>query len=98
MEKKKVLKVEEIKQQYEDAKKIFEELGVQLKIAQQEEEDRRNAQLTLEKANRKKEVDDAFHHYSKLLQAYIKDYGSYETTTSCGNLDWFTNKFFRSFF
>lgn len=78
MERKKTTtKVENIKQQYEDAKKAFEELGVQLKLAQQEEEEKRQVQLALEKENRRKELDDAIKNAHHLLQEWLKDYGSY---------------------
>lgn len=32
------------------------------------------------RAARAKEVSDAYEHYEKLLEAFIKDYGSYHTT------------------
>ncbi len=98
MDKKKELTSEEIKQQYEEAKKVFEELGVQLRIAQQKEEEQRKAKLALEKENRKKEVDKAFEKYNTLVKAYIKDYGSYTTITSTNDYNWWPNSFWRSFF
>jgi RNA processing factor Prp31 len=77
MEKKNELKVKEIQKQYEDAKKAYEELGVQLRLAKQKEEEERKAQLALEKENRRKELDDAIKNAHHLLQEWLKDYGSY---------------------
>jgi RNA processing factor Prp31 len=77
MEKKNELKVKEIQKQYEDAKKAYEELGVQLRLAKQKEEEERKAQLALEKENRRKELDDAIKNTHHLLQEWLKDYGSY---------------------
>lgn len=96
--KKKSINVEELSKQYEEAKKNFESIGAQLQLAKKEEEDRRNAQLALEKENRKKEVDEAFQNYNNLLKAYINDYGSYGTTLYADDYNWFPNKFWRSFF
>ena len=98
--KKKSINIEELKKQYEEAKNNFETLGEQLKKAKQEEEDRKKAQLALEKEARKSEVSEAWDNYSKLLKAYIKDYGSYTKITSSksDDFDWFPNNFFRSFF
>lgn len=77
MANKKDLTIEELAQQCEEAKKNLEALNEQLKKAQQDEEDRKKAQLALEKETRKKEVDDAIGFAHDLLTAYIKDYGSY---------------------
>ena len=86
--------IEELAQQCEEAKKNFETLNAQLKQAQQEEEDRKRAKLALEKENRKKEVDEAYEQYQKLLKAYVEDYKVYSNVSD----DWFPNKFWRSFF
>lgn len=82
---KKSINVEELTKQYEEAKKNFENLGVELRLAQKEEEERRKAQLALEKETRKKEVDDALENCRTLVNAYIKDYGSYRTITTSHN-------------
>ena len=74
---KKEFTIEELKKMYEDSLKESNTLGEMLKQKEQEEEDRRKAQLALEKENRKKELDDAVERVDDLLQAYIKDYGSY---------------------
>lgn len=98
MKEKKDFTIEELEKQCEDAKKKYETLNEQLKKAQQEEKEKREAQLALEKETRKAEVDGAFDNYTKLLKAYIKDYGPYKITTTTDDFDWFPNKFFGSFF
>ena len=94
MEAKKKINTEELSKQYEEAKKNLEILGAQLKQAQQEEEDRKKAQLALEKEARRKEVDEAYEKYRTLLDAYVKDYQVYTTISD----DWFANPFWKSFF
>ena len=42
-----------------------------------EEEERKKAELALEKETRKKEVDDAISNCTTLIKAYIKDFGTY---------------------
>ena len=60
-----------------------------------EEEERRKAEFALQKADREKEVRDAYDNFKILLKAFIKDYGSFSTMTStdaCFNTllnDWF---------
>ena len=68
---------EELQKAVEEAKKNYEMLNEQLTIAKQEEEDRRKAQLALEKEARTKEVDEAYDNYVSLLNKYVEDYGSY---------------------
>lgn len=74
---KKELTIEELSKQCAEAKKNFETLNEQLQKAKQDEEDRKKAELALEKEARKQEVDDAIQLAHDLLAAYIKDYGSY---------------------
>ena len=90
--------IEKLKKQAEDAKKNYEIIQERLKKAIQDEEDRKKAQLALEKENRHKEVEEAHDTYYSLLKAYINDYGSYQTISSTENDDWFPNKFWKSFF
>lgn len=97
MENKKEFTIEELKKMYEDALKESNTIGEMLRQKEEDEEDRRKAQLALEKENRKKEVDEAFNKYNELVKAYIKDYGSY-STASYTNDFWFLNKFWPSFF
>ena len=98
MDNKKELTIEELKKLHHDLLNETNTVGVLLKQKVQEEEDRKKAQLALEKETRKKEVDEAFDNYSKLLKAYIKDYGVYSSTTYADDCPWYPNKFWRSFF
>ena len=82
MANKKEFTIEELKQQCEDAKKNFETINEQLTKAIKEEEDRKKAQLALEKEQRRKELDTAFEDYQNLLKDFIRDYGSYRKTYS----------------
>ena len=77
--KKKEIAVEELKKQCEEAKNKFETLYEQLKIAEKEEAERKEAELALKKEARKAEVDKAYETYRKLVNAYVNDYGSYST-------------------
>ena len=95
---KKTLTVEELKKACEEAKNNFDALNEQLKKAIEEEEERKQAQLALDKESRKKEVDGACKTYRKLLKEYIKDYGAYSLTTDTSDADLFPNVFWRSFF
>lgn len=84
---KKVLTVKELTKATEDAKKKFEALNEQLAVAKKEEEDRKKAELALAKEVRKKEVDDAITNAKDLLEAYIKDYGSYSSEYNYSDLN-----------
>ena len=86
MANKKDLTSEELAKACEEAKKNFEELSKQLKKVRQEEEDRRKAELALEKESRKKEVDDAIEKAKDLLEAYVKDYGIYSSEYNSNEL------------
>ena len=98
MENKKDFTIEELVQAYEETKVKAEALQEKIKQAKQEEEDRRKAELALEKESRKKEVDEALDNYSKLLKAYVEDYGPYTSTIYADDFAWYPNKFWRSFF
>ena len=95
MASKKDFTVEELRKMYENSLKESNTLGEMLRQKEKDEEDRKKAQLALEKDKRKKKVDDAYEKYYKLVQAYIEDYGQYEYKT---NASWFPNSFWRSFF
>ena len=81
MANKKDLTTEELRNAVEEAKKNFEMLNKQLNQAIKEEEDKKKAQLALEKDSRKKEVDDALNNCKELLNAYVRDYGIYSSDT-----------------
>ena len=81
--------IEEMRKQFQEAQDKADELRKNLNKAIQDEEDRKKAQLALEKENRKKEVDEAYKNYQTLLKAYIEDYDTYSTTTSTSDPTWF---------
>lgn len=86
--------VEELKKMHEDLIKESNTIGEMLKQKEQEEEDRKKAELALEKEKRTQEVCDAYKNANKLLKAYIKDYGSYIRATTPEE----AHGFFPSFF
>ena len=95
MASKKDFTIEELKKMHEDAVKECEIIDEMLKQKEQEEKERKEAQLALEQENRKTELNEARERYDTLLQAYLKDYGIY----SAGNIDNdFFNSFWRGFF
>jgi chromosome segregation ATPase len=92
MEKKKDFTIEDMRRQCEEAKKNFETLNEQLKKAEQEEEERKRAQLALEQEARKKEVDDAIENVKDLVAAYVEDYGSYTNKYDLDDYGLFPNR------
>ena len=69
--------LEQLQEELAQAQKAFE---IAKKLAEQkekEEAERKRAELAKVKETRKKEVDDAVAHAFELLNAYTKDYGSY---------------------
>ncbi len=90
--------ISELEQQCLEAKKNFELLQKQLEVAKKEEEEEKRAKLEAEKATRKKEIDDAFETYKKLLTAYMDDYGVYSGVYEDGVFDLFSSKFWNSIF
>lgn len=92
MASKKDFTIEELKKMYEDSLKESNTLGEMLRQKEKEEEDRKKAELALNKETRKKELDDAIENARQLLQQWMKDYGSYgfsgNTNESLFNLLW----------
>lgn len=83
---KREMTLEELEKEYAKATEEYYNLEKQLKQKQQEEKDRRTAQLAVDKEKRKKEVEEAYNHYSKLVKAYIKDYGSISITDTLDDI------------
>lgn len=77
MANKKELTIAELEEAVKNAKETYELLSDQLATAIREEEDRRMAQLALDKESRKQEVDEAIENMQNLLEAYVEDYGQY---------------------
>lgn len=68
-------------------------------IAKQKEEEKKAAEAKkkAEKDTRKKEVDEAFANFKKLINAYCEDYGPYECTSRADDYNWWPNKFWHHF-
>ena len=92
MSTKKEYTIEELTQQCEEAKKNFENLNKLIEEKKREEKELREAQLALEKENRKKEVDEAIAKCKELVKAYMHDYGIY-SFTSADDDAFFSSKF-----
>ena len=76
------LAIEELEEQYKKIAEEYDTLGKQLKERKRKEAELKEAALKSEQETRKKEIDDAFNKYKTLLSTYVKDYGSYSTSTS----------------
>lgn len=74
---KKEYTIEELEAQYKLAEEKTNALKQQIEQRKQEEKELREAQLTLEKEIRKKEVDEAIEKCKELIKAYMHDYGIY---------------------
>ena len=83
-EDKREMTIEELEAQYDEANRHRKILGEKIKMKKREEEERRVAQLALDKKKRKEEVDKACEQFLKLKRAYMRDYGSYTYTTDDG--------------
>lgn len=76
--------IEELETQYNEINEQRKKLGEKIQMKKREEEERRVAQLELDKKKRKEEVDKACEQFLKLRSAYMRDYGSYNYTTEDG--------------
>lgn len=70
----------QLKAEFEQAQKAFNDAKRLAEQKEKEEAERKKAELILEKDKRKKEVDEAIKHCSKLLKAYIEDYNTLSIT------------------
>lgn len=72
------MSMEELIAEYNEANKKSKELEKLIEKRRKEEDEKHKAQLALEKESRKKALDEAFDNYRKLLDAYVRDYHTYE--------------------
>ncbi len=93
MEDNRELTIDELQKQYEEVKRNFKRLSIQLEKKKKEEEELRETKLAKEKDARKKEVNEAFEKYKALLKAYMDDYGNYSYSSDDGVCDLFSSKF-----
>lgn len=87
MEDKRKLTIEELEEQYKKISKQADTLANQIKEKKQEEEDRKKAQLALEKDARYKEIEEVQERLNNLIKNYAKDYGSFSFTRDYSNND-----------
>lgn len=93
MSTKKEYTIEELECQYKLAEEKANTIRKQIEQKKKEDEERREAQLAIEKDARKKEVDEALATYQTLLRAYMHDYGAYFYTSNNDTFDMFSSKF-----
>ena len=63
-----------------------------------EEAEHKKVELALQKANRKKEVDDAIEKAANLIKKYIEDYGSFSIENDINDLSFLGNSRFLRWF
>jgi hypothetical protein len=83
---KRELTIEELEKQLADVNETRKFLSETLAKKKKAEKEKKEAQLALEKENRKKEVDEAYETYRILVNNYVRDYGSYSTVTNGDDL------------
>lgn len=79
----------------EELENEYKALGEKIQKKRQDEEEKKKAELAKAKEIRKKELDEARDHYINLLQAYLRDYNSYENLYN--GEDWPLSKIFEFF-
>lgn len=82
---KKELTVEELEAQYKA-------LGEQIAKKKKDAEEKKRAQLALEKEARAKEIEEAEKRYCELVKAYRKDYGYYSVARTYSDEDFISLK------
>ena len=70
--------LKQLKEEFEQAQKAYNDKREELARKEAEEAERKKAQLEAEKSKRKEEIEKVKEHYLDLIQQYIKDYGKYE--------------------
>lgn len=73
---KREMTLEELKEKYKAMTEEYDTLGQQIKQKEKEAEDKRRAELAIEKEARQKEIEDAYDKYRVLVKRFIKDYGA----------------------
>ena len=89
---KKEFTIEELEAQYKKAEENQKALKEQIEQKKKEEKELKETKLKAEKEARKKEVDEAIEHCTKLLKDYMHDYGIYSIKSDDTN-DIFSSKF-----
>lgn len=61
----------------EELKKLYEDLGAELRRREMEEEETKKAKLAAEKHARYKEVMNAYDNFEELRSKFVEDYGHF---------------------
>ena len=85
--------IEELELEYKKAEEKQLALKILIEKKKQEENERIEAQLALEKETRKNEVDNAIAKCKDLIKAYMRDYGIYSFTSIDDDNEIFNSKF-----
>lgn len=72
--------LEQLQEELETAKKAYEFIQKKFSEKEKEEREQAEAKLAAEKESRYAEIKKIEKKRSELIRAYIKDYGSYNTT------------------
>lgn len=78
--------LEQLKAEFEQAQKAFNDKKEEIIQKEKEEAKRKQAELEAKKEVRKKEVDDAITNAIKLIKAYNEDYGAYSIANHFNDL------------
>lgn len=84
---KREMTIEELEAEYKKVSEQYDNLGAQIKKKKQEEEDRKKAQLAIEKDARYKEIEEVGKHLNELIKDYTRDYGSFSFSRRSFNND-----------
>lgn len=84
---KREMTIEELEAEYKKVSEQYDNLGAQIKKKKQEEEDRKKAQLAIEKDARYKEIEEVGKHLNELIKDYTRDYGSFSFSRRSLNND-----------
>ena len=88
--------LEQLKAEYEQAQKAFNDKKAEIEKQEAEATERKKAKLALEKNNRKEEIKKAKRYYLDLVKQYLDDYGSYEDSCQYEDGDDFLSFLFGS--
>lgn len=86
--------LEELKKEYADAQNKYNTLKETLKKREAEEAKKKEAALALEKAARRKEIEDKMRELEKLEKAYVNDYGCYSYSSESAPFSYLWHLFF----
>ena len=81
--------IEELRRELEIAQEAYKSAKEAVKQREVEETERKRVKLAIEKENRKKMLEEKEDELIRLINEYIKDYGSYKNCYHVsGNAEW----------